>query len=171
MVYKQLHGFGRRFSIRILIRIFTMTKAINYRSDLISGILTEISADEQEKTDKRMQLAARIYDGITAKGWNKSKFAEAMKKRPSEITKWLSGTHNFETDTLFDIEKILGIRLVNLHDERQDQVFRFYFSVSEKVTTNPKRVVPWYTGITQRSNQKILIPDNSVEIHNFEYQS
>lgn len=35
-----------------------------------------------------------------------------MGKRPSEITKWLSGTYNFNTDTLFDIEDVLGIIIV-----------------------------------------------------------
>ena len=30
----------------------------------------------------------------------------------NEISKWLSGTHNFSSDALFDIEEILGIEVI-----------------------------------------------------------
>lgn len=89
----------------------TNHKAETYSSSLIDELLKGISPEEQERTDKRMLLAARIDDGIKAKGWKKKDFAMAMSKTPSEITKWLSGTHNFTADTLFDIERVLEINL------------------------------------------------------------
>jgi len=82
-----------------------------YESAVVADLLSEITGAEQEKTDKLMHLAARIDDAIKAKGWNKSNFANAMHKHPSEITKWLSGTHNFSVKTLFEIEAVLGISL------------------------------------------------------------
>jgi transcriptional regulator with XRE-family HTH domain len=54
-----------------------------------------------------MLLAARIDDARKAKGWSQHEFAEQMGKNPSEISKWLSGTHNFTSDTLWDIEEKL----------------------------------------------------------------
>jgi len=59
-----------------------------------------------------MLVALRIDKGIKAKGWKKKDLALALNKQRSEITKWLSGTHNFNTDTLFDIERVLNIELV-----------------------------------------------------------
>jgi hypothetical protein len=43
-----------------------------------------------------MLLAAQIEDAMLAKGIGKKQFADILGKKPSVITKWLSGTHNFE---------------------------------------------------------------------------
>ena len=83
-------------------------KAEEYTSDIINQVLKEISKDDAEKIRNRMLLAAKIEDGFKAKGWKKLDFAKKLNKKPSVITKWLSGTHNFTIDTLWDIERLLG---------------------------------------------------------------
>lgn len=87
-----------------------------HKSKVLDILLDEISAMEQERTEKRMLLAAKIDEGRKAKGWNQNQFAEAMGKQPSEISKWLSGTHNFTAETLWDIEEQLGIELIALKE-------------------------------------------------------
>jgi transcriptional regulator with XRE-family HTH domain len=77
----------------------------------------------QDKVNYRMKLAAKIFHGMRAKGWQQKEFAEVVDKTPSTISKWLSGTHNFETDTLFEIEKVLGIKLLNI--DRPNTPFRY----------------------------------------------
>ena len=52
----------------------TNHKAEIYSSSLIEELLKGISPEEQERTNKRMLLAARIDDGINAKGWKKRRF-------------------------------------------------------------------------------------------------
>lgn len=80
----------------------------------LSDILEKIKP-LQETVDYRMLLAAKIIKGLKAKGWNNTKFAvEIGVKNPSIISKWLSGTNNFESDTLFKIQKVLGINLINV---------------------------------------------------------
>lgn len=91
-----------------------MLKSNHYSSKTLSEFLWQISQREQERTDKWMRLAAMIDEGINAKGWKKTDLAKALNKRPSVISKWLSGTYNLKTDTLFDIEEVLNIRLINL---------------------------------------------------------
>jgi len=91
-----------------------MNKARHYTSKLIDDLLDEITPEEQEITDKRMLLAAKIDEAIKTKDWKQNDFAAAMDKVPSEISKWLSGIHNFNSDTLFEIEIVLGIKLINL---------------------------------------------------------
>jgi transcriptional regulator with XRE-family HTH domain len=66
------------------------------------------------KTQRNMELASRIDDSLKAKGLKKVQFAEMMDKRPSEITKWISGTHNFILDTLYSIEIYLGVQLIEV---------------------------------------------------------
>lgn len=89
----------------------------NYESDLLSGLLSEIAPEDQEKTNKRMLLAARIDKAREKKGRSKKELAAQLGKRPSEISKWLSGTHNFTTDTLFDLERILKTRFIHIGEK------------------------------------------------------
>ena len=102
------------------------SKAELYSSDLIDKFLNEIPYEEYERTKNKMLLASRIDDAIKAKGWKKKDLAKALNKQPSEISKWLSGTHNFTTDTLWDIEKILNIKLITLSDSQAEQVTDFF---------------------------------------------
>ena len=114
-----------------------MNKSKSYNSKVIDDLLREISPEELTRTEKRMLLAARIDEAIKAKGWKKNKFAEVIGKNPSEVTKWLSGTHNFTADTLFDIERVLNIHLLRL-ENRQETTYKTYvFSVSNRLTDYP----------------------------------
>lgn len=61
-----------------------------------------------------MLLAAKINDGMKAKGWQNKQLAEALEQNPSIITKWLIGIHNFTSDNLSDIEEVLGISLLDI---------------------------------------------------------
>lgn len=107
-------------------------KAEIFNSPLIEKLMAERDSKQTAKVKKRMMLAAKIGDGIKAKGWKKKDLAEALNKQPSEITKWLSGMHNFTSDTLWDIEDVLDIELISLTDKKQDQVTNYYLTVSQK---------------------------------------
>jgi ribosome-binding protein aMBF1 (putative translation factor) len=110
-------------------------KAEKYYSPIIEKLMAERDSKQTAKVKKRMMLAAKIDDGIKAKGWKKKDLAEALNKQPSEITKWLSGTHNFTSDTLWDIEDVLDIELISLADKKQEQVTYYYLTVSQKPET------------------------------------
>jgi ribosome-binding protein aMBF1 (putative translation factor) len=81
---------------------------------LLDNLLAEITPEQQAPTDRKMRIACMIDDAMKAKGLGKKQFADKVGRKPSEITKWLSGTHNFKIETLTDIERILGIRILNL---------------------------------------------------------
>jgi transcriptional regulator with XRE-family HTH domain len=115
-----------------------MNKAEIYHSPILDELMQEISPEELEKTEKRMLLAARIDDAIKAKGWKRKDFAEALGKIPSEITKWLSGTHNFTSDTLFDIERVLNIKLVKLDNRPQEVIKTYIFNVTSQSAQEPQ---------------------------------
>ena len=93
-------------------------RAEEYTSKLLDNLLNEVNPKDQQRTENKMLLAAKIDDARLAKGWNQTKFAQEMGKQPSEISKWLSGTHNFTSDTLWDIEEKLGFRLISLQEEK-----------------------------------------------------
>ena len=93
----------------------------SYNSDLIEELFNEITPEEQEDTDYKMKLAAKIYTALQQKGWTQTQLAVAMGKQVSVISKWLSGTHNFTVDTLAAIQRILGIRLIDADVQRENE--------------------------------------------------
>ena len=89
-----------------------MNKARAYFSQEVEDIKAMITPERREQSKKRMLLAARIDDKIRERGLSNQEFAFMIGKKPSEISKWLSGTHNFTTETLWEIERVLNIQLV-----------------------------------------------------------
>jgi hypothetical protein len=138
-----------------------MSKAEAYNSSILDEIIDSITPEEEEKVRNRMLLAARIDRGIKAKGWKKKDLALAFNKQRSEITKWLSGTHNFNSDTLFDIERVLNICLITLCDAPKEQVVKSILVVCEKVEStnlstyasilNDKSLIDLYAGKKSQS--------------------
>jgi len=66
---------------------------------------------QREQVRAKMKVAARIDDIRQELNLSKSEFAELLGKHPSEITKWLSGTHNFTQDTYTLIEVLTKKRI------------------------------------------------------------
>ncbi len=99
-----------------------MKKAEEHTSSIINDILNNIPEEEVIKTEKRMAIAIKIDEAIKAKGWKKKDLASALNiENKSIISRWLSGTHNFTIDTLFDIEKVLDIKLINIETKPKVQ--------------------------------------------------
>lgn len=87
----------------------------NYSSKLMNDLLKAITPEEQARIDHKMQLAAKIYAALKAKGWKSFQLAEALHLRSASlVSKWLSGTHNFTVDTLVDIQRVLGVKLLDI---------------------------------------------------------
>jgi ribosome-binding protein aMBF1 (putative translation factor) len=91
-----------------------MNKAQSYSSPILTKLAINAPIKTVENVSKQMALAVRIDDAVKAKGWSKKEFANQMGKKPPEISRWLSGCHNFTTDTLWKIEEVLDIRLIML---------------------------------------------------------
>ena len=115
-----------------------MNKPKEYESDILNEIFDEVTPSELKRVEKRMLLAQKISEGMKAKGWRPIDLAKVLEKSPSQITKWLSGTHNFNIDTLFTIEEKLDIKLVATENQKEEvdkeQVVIFNFSVNQEET-------------------------------------
>ena len=72
-------------------------KAIN---STFKQMVAEVPADVKIEVDLSFAIADRIDALIKKKGLTKKEFADSIGKRPSEVTKWLSGQHNFTIRTL-----------------------------------------------------------------------
>lgn len=140
-----------------------MSKARVYNSPLIKELLDEITPEQFAHTEKRMLLSARLDEAIRAKGWRKNEFAKLVGKKPSVISKWLSGTHNFTSDTLFDIEKILNINLIRLDSSPGITVKTYLYSVTgEPASNQPGNWFPSFIDLRAQSSFKAKAHSKSI---------
>ena len=54
-------------------------------------ILSDISEDEVRRTASKMAIAAKIAKTLEKRNMSQKEFSRILGKRPSEISKWLSG--------------------------------------------------------------------------------
>ena len=111
-------------------------KAEDYTSPALNELMDETDENEYKRTEKRMMLAARIDAAKRAKGWKNKDLAKVLGKKDSEISKWLSGTHNFTADTLSDLEEVLGIQLLNINSISKRSRFFGIFQKCPKLVDN-----------------------------------
>ena len=131
-------------------------RANKYNSDILGELFSEITPQEQKRTDNKMLLAAKIKDGMNAKGWRNKHLSEALSQRPSVITKWLSGTHNFTSDTLSDIEDILSIKLLNTEAKKESQVAHYHVQLTTTVIhQDPVRAMNKLYPFSKSTNQAL----------------
>ena len=75
---------------------------------IVASIPDEVNAE----VDLEMELSDHINNLMNARGLSKAEFARAIGKRPCEITKWLSGQHNFTIKKLAMLSPFFGESLI-----------------------------------------------------------
>ena len=75
-------------------------------------MVAEIPTDAKIELDLSFAIADRIDKLIKKRGLTKKEFAASIGKRPSEVTKWLSGQHNFTIRTIAMISAYFGEPLI-----------------------------------------------------------
>ena len=59
-------------------------------------------------------IAERIHEVLSKKGLTQKDLAKQLHKRESEISKWLTGRHNFTMQTIAKIETALDCQLIKI---------------------------------------------------------
>ena len=77
-------------------------------------MLASASPAVRQEVSLEFAISNRIYELMTKRGLSKLQFAQALGKRPSEITKWLSGQHNFTIRTISLLSSFFGEALVSI---------------------------------------------------------
>ena len=76
------------------------------QNKLFRDCLAAIPAEQKAGFDLSFGIAERISEILKAKGLTQKDFARLLNKRDSEISKWLTGRHNFTTQTIARIELV-----------------------------------------------------------------
>lgn len=83
-------------------------------SKIFEEILNNVPGEIKRSIGRSMKIAARIDEILNEKGLKQSDLAKMMHKSESEISKWLSGDHNFTIATIDRIEDILDAEIINI---------------------------------------------------------
>lgn len=80
----------------------------------LQEIFNEIPVEKREKTRLSFAISNRLAALMQERGLNKKQLAEALGKRPNEVTRWLSGEHNFTISTLAILSTFFGKSIINV---------------------------------------------------------
>lgn len=80
----------------------------------LEEMLGAIPENLQKETELSFQISDRIYTLMQERGLSKKQLADALGRRPCEITKWLSGQHNFTIATLAMLSSFFGKAIVTV---------------------------------------------------------
>lgn len=84
-------------------------------SKTLEEMLSPIPANVQAEVDLSFEISDRIDALMRQRGLTKKQFADALGRRPSEITKWLSGEHNFTISTLAMLSTFFGQPIIKVN--------------------------------------------------------
>ena len=87
---------------------------IKIEDDILREELAKISPIDSETWKMTDAIAARIDEVMKRKGISKVQLARLTQQRPSVVTKWLGGGHNFTCRTLVLISEALGVDLIRV---------------------------------------------------------
>ena len=88
----------------------------------MDDIRSTISPEMKLQMEMSVAIANRIYDILKARGMSQKDFARLMGKTETEISRWLSGTHNLTLATICKISSALGEDVVKVPDHEMELV-------------------------------------------------
>lgn len=83
---------------------------------LMDEIRSTISPEMKLQMELSVAIANRIYEILEAKGMTQKDFARLMGKTETEVSRWLSGTHNLTMATICKISAALDEDIVKVAD-------------------------------------------------------
>ena len=89
---------------------------------IMDEIRESISPEMKMQMELSVAIANRIYDILEEKGMTQKDFARLMGKTETEVSRWLSGTHNMTLATLCKISIALGENLLEVPVSQKELV-------------------------------------------------
>lgn len=84
------------------------------QNKLFRQCLATIPEEQKAEFELSFGIAERISEVLKAKKLTQKDFAHHIHKRESEVSKWMTGRHNFTVQTIAKIETALGCKLINI---------------------------------------------------------
>lgn len=82
--------------------------------ELYSEAVSNVPEDVRLETDWSFAISDKIADALEKKGMTQKMFAKQIGKTETEVSRWLSGTHNFTLRTIAKISSVLGMNIITV---------------------------------------------------------
>ncbi len=79
-------------------------------------IVNTIPSDIKLEVELEFAISNRLFSLLNNRGLSKIELAKSLGKRPSEVTKWLSGQHNFTLRTISMLSAFFGEPLIQVYN-------------------------------------------------------
>lgn len=83
-------------------------------SEMFKQEIAKVPIELKLELDLSFAIADKIDAIIKEKGMTQKEFAKKMNKTEAEVSRWLSGTHNFTLKTIAKITAVLGESIVTI---------------------------------------------------------
>lgn len=138
--------------------ISTTNKSINYVQRLTGTLVNNMELRNYMKTNKIMNsirkttpentkkqvdfgvaIANRVYDLLKERSMTQRDFAKALNKTETEVSRWLSGTHNLTLSSIAKMATVLGDDIITtthtLRPYKIPDIEQYATSVAEEIHT------------------------------------
>lgn len=119
------------------------------KSQFVKNMINEIPEDIKLFSSIYAELTLKINEALKSQGLSKKDLAERLEKKPSEISKWLNGEHNFTLRSLCKLQCELGIELIKIPREEDLK------ELSNEVYTSHESL-KWESKISKKSTCKVI---------------
>ena len=80
----------------------------------LRDLFEEIPKEKREAARLSFAVSDRLYFLMESKCLSKKQLADNLGKRPNEITRWLSGEHNFTLSTIAKLSSYFGEPIIEV---------------------------------------------------------
>ena len=84
------------------------------QNPLLRECLAAIPEEQRAEFELSFGIAERIIEILKKNNLTQKDLARKLHKRESEISKWLTGRHNFTMQTIAKVETALGCKIINI---------------------------------------------------------
>ena len=124
----------------------------NTRNNIISDWLEKNSNPEIDKlVEKNLAIANKIHEMLKERSLKPADLARMLDKKPSEISKWLTGTHTFTTKTITKIETVLGNDIIHIEPQKEYVYLKVLVNQEEDLEE------------TAFENSEVFVTENSLD--------
>lgn len=104
------------------------------KNNSIDTWLDENGSPEIAKlVEKNLAIADKIQELLKDRGLKPTDLARMLEKKPSEISKWLTGTHTFTTKTITKIETVLGEDIIHIEAQKEYVYLKVHVNQEEEL--------------------------------------
>ena len=110
------------------------------KNKLFKSIVDNAPKEAEVFVEKYTALILRINQILRDKGISQKKLADAMDKKPSEISRWLNGGQNLTLKSIAKLEAELGETLIEIPTSQISTKFKEEWHVSVHTFTVERRI-------------------------------